>query len=295
MKTVLLIHRGALGDFVLTLPVLRALHEAGYGRRILVTYSGHARLAKALGVCEEMVDCECGLAHRFLSQQTDSIPDVKAALGRIDLIIALLSDPGNTFAAWIQEQWNAPSYVLFPRPPESLRIHVHDYLFGALHPLGLDPSLPHQDFWKGGPLRLIHPGSGSESKNFNDTFYLKLRNLLAPAEFLLGPVEMENGKKWPGSPLIPSRITDLAEILIYAGTVISNDSGVAHLSAFLGIPTLALFKTTDPAIWQPRGLRVRVLNKPELSVQDAVPLLNELFSCHPARSTGSIQKGCDKT
>jgi len=39
---------------------------------------------------------------------------------------------------------------------------------------------------------------------------------------------------------------------------IGNDSGVTHLAAWLGLPTIALFGPTDPASWAPLG-DVRVL------------------------------------
>jgi ADP-heptose:LPS heptosyltransferase len=41
--------------------------------------------------------------------------------------------------------------------------------------------------------------------------------------------------------------------------VISNDSGLAHCSAALGIPTVAVFGPTDPAKCAPRGPRVGVV------------------------------------
>lgn len=48
----------------------------------------------------------------------------------------------------------------------------------------------------------------------------------------------------------------LAGARAYAG----NDSGISHLAAAVGIPVLAIFRCTDPAVWAPRGRGpVRVL------------------------------------
>ncbi|MEZ6038658.1 MAG: glycosyltransferase family 9 protein [Planctomycetota bacterium] len=33
-----------------------------------------------------------------------------------------------------------------------------------------------------------------------------------------------------------------------------------HLAAMLGVPTVALFVATDPTVWAPVGLQVRVLS-----------------------------------
>ncbi len=40
---------------------------------------------------------------------------------------------------------------------------------------------------------------------------------------------------------------------------VGNDSGVTHLAAALGIPTVALFGPSDPAVWGPRNPNARIL------------------------------------
>jgi ADP-heptose:LPS heptosyltransferase len=55
-------------------------------------------------------------------------------------------------------------------------------------------------------------------------------------------------------PLAELRAQLAAEATAYLGA----DTGVTHLAAALGIPTEALFVTTDPAIWRPLGPAVRV-------------------------------------
>ena len=59
-------------------------------------------------------------------------------------------------------------------------------------------------------------------------------------------------------------------ILMLAGVIqrsrvyLGNDSGVTHLAAAVGTPTLALFGPTSPAVWAPRGEHVGVLHEPRL-------------------------------
>ena len=112
---------------------------------------------------------------------------------------------------------------------------------------------------------LIHPGSGGKGKNFQPECFFNLYEFLGPsrADFLLGPVEIEQGLSWPGNPVKPENLVGLAEVLKKAGLLISHDSGVAHLAAWMGVPTLALFKAGDPAVWAPRGRRARVLKMKE--------------------------------
>ena len=51
----------------------------------------------------------------------------------------------------------------------------------------------------------------------------------------------------------------LAGVLSRAAAVVSNDSGVAHLAAALGRPTVVVFGSTDPRWTAPRGPSVRVI------------------------------------
>jgi ADP-heptose:LPS heptosyltransferase len=51
----------------------------------------------------------------------------------------------------------------------------------------------------------------------------------------------------------------LAALLARAGAYVGNDSGVTHLAAASGAPTIALFGPTDPRVWAPLGPRVEVI------------------------------------
>jgi hypothetical protein len=45
----------------------------------------------------------------------------------------------------------------------------------------------------------------------------------------------------------------LGAALAHAGAFVGNDSGVTHLAAAWGAPTVALFGPTDPGVWSPVG------------------------------------------
>jgi ADP-heptose:LPS heptosyltransferase len=53
----------------------------------------------------------------------------------------------------------------------------------------------------------------------------------------------------------------LAGVLSRVDLFLGHDSGVAHLSALVGTPTVAMFGPTDPARWAPRGPAVTVIRK----------------------------------
>jgi len=236
----LLIHRGGLGDFVLTFPLLQALSSSGFAERLLITRPSHGELAKHLSLCESALSCDSGPGFRLLSQEP-------AGLGEFDLILAAVSDADRTFERFLKNHLKAEVRVFFPEPANYLR-----------HQEGRPPEYP--DLWRGQGRVLLHPGSGSPKKNYPAKEWLGLYERLADAEFLLGPVELEQGLAWPGKPVVPEGLVQLSEALMEAKRVVSHDSGVAHLSAWLGTPTIALFKSTDPAVWAPRGKRASVIS-----------------------------------
>jgi ADP-heptose:LPS heptosyltransferase len=64
----------------------------------------------------------------------------------------------------------------------------------------------------------------------------------------------------PVTELVLPLLTELrARLAAEATAYLGADTGVTHLAATLGIPTEALFVTTDPAVWRPLGPAVRVV------------------------------------
>jgi len=64
--------------------------------------------------------------------------------------------------------------------------------------------------------------------------------------------------------------TDLAQVaslLKSCGLFVGNDSGLMHLSAALGTPTVGLFGSSSPGWTAPRGPRVRVVRTPPFACQ----------------------------
>ena len=53
----------------------------------------------------------------------------------------------------------------------------------------------------------------------------------------------------------------LAGVLSQLDFFLGHDSGVTHLAALLGTPTVALFGPTEPARWAPRGRAVMVIRE----------------------------------
>ncbi|MBN1125608.1 MAG: glycosyltransferase family 9 protein [Sedimentisphaerales bacterium] len=123
------------------------------------------------------------------------------------------------------------------------------------------------------PLAILHPGSGGSAKCWNLENFISLaqvlRNKGMQVVFLLGPAEQERLSEEEKRRLAESSMcfTDLdleqvVQVLSCAILFCGSDSGITHLAAGLGIPTLAIFGPTDSNIYRPLGSRVKVLIEP---------------------------------
>jgi ADP-heptose:LPS heptosyltransferase len=163
----------------------------------------------------------------------------------------------------------AQSFVhLNPRP--QVPPHAMEHMFaeaGLTPPEDLLEQSVLQRSGTGRGVLWLHPGSGSPAKNAPlSEFAERARHSSGPVIVSMGEVEDSEGERYraafadTGAELW--RPTDVAELRDRlereASGYVGNDSGPTHLAAALGIPTLALFLTTDPRIWRPAGADVRV-------------------------------------
>jgi hypothetical protein len=113
---------------------------------------------------------------------------------------------------------------------------------------------------------VIHPGSGSPSKNAPLSFFQKAaqraveesgKQVLviwgeAETEWL---GEIQNAfKGLKGVQMLdePLPLRDLAFLFTQAAAYLGNDSGVTHLANACGVKTFAVFNSTDSRIWGPQ-------------------------------------------
>ncbi len=193
-----------------------------------------------------------------------------------------------TRSAELAERLHAVIPRVIVRDPEPAEGHASLWLAEATRDLGaiadpLPPDLevtPNEEeaarpFLSRLPPRFLalHPGSGSPSKNWPVERFAALARALSPSRPWLvvsGPADEAAAAALGGHPeavaarLLPPRV--LGALLAHAGLFVGNDSGVSHLAAGYGTPTLALFGPTDAAVWAPLGRRVRTLRSPDRSM-----------------------------
>lgn len=257
MKTLLVAHRGALGDFVLTFPTLMLLRWKYANHRFVgLGRPEYMRLAVEMGLFDSWYDCES--AEMLPLFAGEAIPKV---LGPIDSALFWVEDDPKLRKLLTQAcQGVVHLHPPFPGNGE----HVMDYHLQCLPYFGLpalaadDPYFPLDS--RRETYALVHPGSGSPDKNYDPEFYGFLSNELKSRRYkdtriLLGPLESDLKAHFQGRFPIeePATVVELARLLSQASLLIGNDSGVSHLSALLGTKTLALFKGGNHAKWGVRG------------------------------------------
>ena len=118
---------------------------------------------------------------------------------------------------------------------------------------------------------VIHPFASSPAKRW------PMEQFRAVADALGMPVRWCAGPEEPLSGAV--RYDDLYELgcwISQARVYIGNDSGISHLAAAVGTPVVAIFLSTEASIWSPRGERVIALTNPSVAeVVESVQLLTE--------------------
>lgn len=126
------------------------------------------------------------------------------------------------------------------------------------------------------PVRvLIHPGSGGKAKCWPLERFFELADALVDLDvtWLLGPAEFELARRVQERDeplLVEEDLETAAEQMAGFDLYVGNDSGVTHLAAAIGLPTVAIFIATDPRIWRPLGAHVMVVQADGLGFEDVL-------------------------
>ncbi len=278
-RRALVIRGGALGDFLLTLPVISSLREVAPDSHLeVLAYPGIASLATSGGLVNAARSIEYGPLAGFFTRGAVLDPALREYFASFDLIISYLYDPDGIFAenlgaAGVKRLLTGPH-----RPTE--KTHAIEQLAAPLTDLQLPLGrrairLEILPTIHGANVVALHPGSGSPAKNWAAGYWRQVvEKLLAetPALHLaivggeadgdtLAPLRhWEKSDRvvfWENLPL-PQLASHLAGAVLYLG----HDTGVSHLAAVAGAPALLLFGPTDPGIWAPPHDHVRVLRVP---------------------------------
>ncbi len=283
MGRILVVRGGALGDFVLTLPVLAALRGQFPDNELHVLgYPQYATLARLGGLADGVHAIEARALAGFFGRNTSLDPGTSAFFAGFDLVVSYLYDPDQIFEENVRRCSRAQFLPGPHRPDDTLEIHAADTFLKPLERFGIFDADPQPRLTATarapapGPARWIalHPGSGSPAKNWPEEHWSGLLAQLMRAsttQVLLIAGEAEGDRiRRLAAPFPATRlqlaerrpITEVAELLAACRAFVGHDSGITHLAAAVGTPAWVLWGPTRLQVWRPRGEHVHVLSAP---------------------------------
>jgi heptosyltransferase-3 len=283
MNRILILRGGAIGDFVLTLPALKLLRDRFPEAYLeIIGHPQIAALAEKRFYADAIRSIESASLVKFFAKDAELPAELVNYFSRFDLIVSYLYDPdgileNNLKRCGVASLLSGPSKLdnsahaafQLARPLQALDLHLEDPA------ASIYPSEEDRDFarrYRGdasNPTVALHPGSGSETKNWAIEKWIELGGLLFSAGYRLLVIAGEADdhrvrtleSAWNGKPVrfakhqpLP-RLAELCESSLFVG----HDSGISHIAAAAGAKCVLLFGWTDPAIWAPANKDVAVL------------------------------------
>ena len=293
MNRVLVIRGGAIGDFIVTLPALKALRDAYPDARVeILGYKHIAALAENRFYAQAVRSIEYAPLSSFFARNSELPAELANYFASFELIISYLFDPDRIFennlrSCGVENLLCGPAKIVetavhaarqLARPIEQLGIEVSDLTEKVF------PSIDDRQFAKGflqflqQPILAIHPGSGSTEKNWPLENWIALfsRNGGVPLKFgevgnafsmvvISGEADKNEAealeREWKNRDVRFAKNLPLPHLaaVLERSIFIGHDSGISHLAAAAGANCVLLFGPTDPDVWAPRNKNVRIL------------------------------------
>lgn len=280
---ILVIRGGAIGDFILTLPALAALRNQFPEAHLEVLGYPHiAELAVASGTVHAVRSIEAGALAGFFARFGTLDNKLCDYFASFAVVISYLYDPDEIFQLNVRRCTSA-QFIQGPhRPSDSGGIHATDVFLKPLERLAIFSADPvprlHLSGTKARELQgrwlAVHPGSGSERKNWPAENWAALLRQLAELPFLSlllvgGEAEAERLQQmesvWPASRFKVARnlpLPELGDYLAGCRFFIGHDSGITHLAAAVGLEGIALWGPSPIDVWRPMSDRITVIREP---------------------------------
>jgi ADP-heptose:LPS heptosyltransferase len=250
----------SLGDCVLTTPALDILKRARPDVRIAVVVEDRFR-----AVFERNPDIEALLGSSWRELREWS-PEFCLNLHGGSASVCLTALSGADWrAGFAHYRWQSLYNVRIPRAQEILgeerTVHTAEHLASAMFYLGAPRvEIPRAKLFaaeksKGRAYAVIHPVASQPDKTWHANGFLRAARYLRESldldpVFIAGPGEnlaaFREYRTVVGAPL-----GEIKSLMSGAALFLGNDSGPAHMAAAFGLPVVAIFGASDPAIWGP--------------------------------------------
>ncbi len=286
-----LFHPGALGDGLLALGAIRALRKFFVNYRVV--WFGHGDLGKLFldaGEIDETFSFDRLFSTHFFNG-TDYEKEKRGfRTFNNDYAVGWFGDPDRWWNEWMARQEFLSVIQCSPHDSYLQAEHMADRYLETLlswqkefswtpviedrplhlsfEPIDNNPRRGHTN------TIVLHPGSGSLHKCAAPDYLAMLVEQLARRPdhrvILIGGVadrsallDVSRLVHHPSIQILRDLgLSSIGRVLCQADVFIGHDSGVSHLAARLGIPSVVLFGPTDANRWAPRGKHVFVIQGP---------------------------------
>ena len=305
MNRILVIRGGAIGDFILTLPALKALREVHSDAHIeILGYKHIAALAENRFYAQRVRSIEYGPLSSFFAKNSNLPADLADYFATFDLVISYLYDPDRIFEKNLR-RCGVKNLLCGPAKIVEKSGHAARQLAQPIEKLGIKVGdLTEKIFLSSEDRRLareflgissrrtitIHPGSGSEKKNWplqnwielfaNNSGFLRVKSepvsererpylIVVSGEADKAQVDqLEHTWKNCGVRFAKNLPLPYLAAVLEHTIFVGHDSGISHLAAAAGANCILLFGPTDPNVWAPRNKNVHVLRAQSGNVSD---------------------------
>jgi ADP-heptose:LPS heptosyltransferase len=295
VESVLVIHQGALGDFILALPAFEAIRKAfPHGKSVIMGYPRILELVEKRFYAEEILSIDQKGMASFFVREGPLDSTLSQFFKTFGLIVVFGKDGEGPVIGNLRRVCKGRVIHINSFPPWDEKVHLTDHLLNQFVQYGLPASRSNprlhlkesdrewaRNFWKSkrvtleerSRMMILHPGSGSKKKVWPLNRFLDLAHTLqdhlgSRILIVLGPAEGPDVEKafegmGPTAPILAKGLTllQLASVMEGCWSFIGNDSGVSHLAAALGLPTVVIFGPTDQRVWSPRGEKTSVVHR----------------------------------
>ena len=284
----LIVHPGAVGDLLLALPAIRTLRrrhgaaEVGLvaARQVgsLLGNSNEVDTVFSLesGALTELLAGDtacrspfitwlrnCGFAQCWMEDQDGTLRAALAVHGVQDVVIASPMN-GRWKARHQTDRFLEAAQCLGLQLEADRPLRTTDVMEAQGRAALVGAGVPHNH-----PYVVIHPGSGSIHKCCRSTLLASVLDWVASKKLLPliieGPADEQQVEDLTAQQsrsfylLKENDLSTLPAIIKHATLYVGHDSGITHLAASLGVPTVACFGPTDEGRWGPRGRFVAVV------------------------------------
>ena len=282
----LVVHPGALGDVLQAVPALGALARLGHR----LTFAGQPRLGELLQGSGLVLAATSFDTFGFEALFADEAPPrpLVSRLERFQRVVSWFGAREDTY----REQLRAlvrDCIVARPVPEDASPLTVWEHLVDTLAPWGVTPPvelnhLATTEQWRaaartalmaagvdpGQPLLIAHPGAGARWKQAPAPRLARtIERMASDGGFAVvlhrGPADgaavdaLASELEMPAARLVEPSITELTGALALAQAYIGGDSGVSHLAACVGTPSVILYPPETLKRWAPWSTSARPL------------------------------------